>query len=203
MRETDLFIYENAAVNRWVYPHVKALEENVIGNSAARSVIIRFFNTYGPDMDFPAPKRVVPHFIDNVLHSRPLLLSGSGEQVRTFCYVDDMVIGLCLALDFAAGQKAPFNECFNLGGGIPISMRDLANQFADLAHKVGLTNQRLPRFDEAGAGDGAVLGQLPRQPSTLPRRSRHSIFPSVRPIRSSPLGKGIWLPRPEPTSRRL
>ena len=39
-------------------PHVKALEENLITNSEARSVVIRVFNTYGPAMDFPAPKRV-------------------------------------------------------------------------------------------------------------------------------------------------
>jgi hypothetical protein len=27
MREDDYFLFQNAAVNRWVYPHVKALEE--------------------------------------------------------------------------------------------------------------------------------------------------------------------------------
>jgi len=64
MREDDYFLFQNARVNRWVYPHVKTLEENLIMNSVARSVVIRVFNTYGPAMDFPAPKRVIPHFID-------------------------------------------------------------------------------------------------------------------------------------------
>src|SRR4029077_17315744 len=78
MREDDYFLFQNAKVNRWVYPHVKALEENPIVNSPARSVIIRVFNTYGPAMDFPAPKRVIPHFIDRVFKRQSLCLSGDG-----------------------------------------------------------------------------------------------------------------------------
>ena len=74
MREDDYFLFQSAKVNRWVYPHVKALEENLITNSIARSVVIRVFNTYGPAMDFPAPKRVIPHFIDRVLSRQPLRL---------------------------------------------------------------------------------------------------------------------------------
>ena len=79
MREDDCFVYEHGLVNRWVYPHVKALEENLIGNSPARSVILRVFNTYGPGMDYPAPKRVIPHFVERVLARRPLRLSGDGS----------------------------------------------------------------------------------------------------------------------------
>ena len=70
--EKTTISFPKRPVNRWVYPHVKALEENLITNSVARNVVIRVFNTYGPAMDFPAPKRVIPHFIDCVLHGQPL-----------------------------------------------------------------------------------------------------------------------------------
>jgi UDP-glucose 4-epimerase len=144
MREDDYFLFQNAKVNRWVYPHVKALEENLIANSPARSVIIRVFNTYGPAMDFPAPKRVIPHFIDRVLKRQSLCLSGDGHQRRSFCYVDDMIHGLLLALVHAAPQSTPYSECFNLGSPEPITMRDLGYKIVGIAQSLGLLDEPCP-----------------------------------------------------------
>ena len=144
MRESDYFVFEHAAVNRWVYPHVKALEENLISNSAARSVVIRVFNTYGPEMDFPLPKRVVPHFLANILTESPLLLSGDGSQTRSFCHVDDMIDGMIRALDYAATHPGPVAECFNLGNDAAISIRQLAEKMVAAALDLELIPQPLP-----------------------------------------------------------
>jgi nucleoside-diphosphate-sugar epimerase len=144
MREDDYFVFQNARVNRWVYPHVKALEENLIANSRARTVIIRVFNTYGPAMDFPAPKRVIPHFIDRILKRMPLCLSGDGCQRRTFCYVDDMIRGILLALVHTASQTAPFRECFNLGSPEPITIRELGYKVVSIAVSLGLLDKPCP-----------------------------------------------------------
>ena len=144
MREDDYFVFQNAKVNRWVYPHVKALEENLITNSVARSVVIRVFNTYGPAMDFPAPKRVIPHFIDRVLKGQSLNLSGDGSQHRSFCYVEDMIRGMVLALAYTASQAAPFKQCFNLGTPDSITMRELADKIVATALDVGLLDEPCP-----------------------------------------------------------
>ena len=144
MREDDLVVYENGRVNRWVYPHVKALEENLFSNSAARSAVVRIFNCYGAEMDYPAPKRVVPHFLECILHRRPLLLSGDGAQRRSFCYVDDMVDGFVAVLKHVAGGEGPRNECFNLGHPEPIAIRDLAHRMVDCALDLGLIAEPLP-----------------------------------------------------------
>jgi nucleoside-diphosphate-sugar epimerase len=144
MREDDLFVYENGRVNRWVYPHVKTLEENLFSNSAARTVVVRIFNSYGPEMDYPAPKRVIPHFIDCILDRRPLLLSGDGAQRRSFCYVGDMVDGFMRILDYAAGPEGPRNDCFNVGHPEPISIRDLADVILGCARDLGLIEEPLP-----------------------------------------------------------
>jgi UDP-glucose 4-epimerase len=149
MREDDCFVYEHGLVNRWVYPHVKALEENLIGNSRACSLILRVFNTYGPGMDFPAPKRVIPHFVADVLERRPLRLSGEGLQRRTFCHVEDMVRGFELALAYGCEGRAARAECFNLGGDEPVAIRDLAQRVIGAALEVGLLDEPLPV--EAGA----------------------------------------------------
>src|SRR5208282_492909 len=55
--------------------------------------IIRIFNTYGPRMRLK-DGRVVPSFIDQVLHGKPLTIYGDGKQTRSFCYVDDLVDGI-------------------------------------------------------------------------------------------------------------
>jgi len=39
--------------------------------------------------------RVVPAFLDQALRGQPLTVFGDGSQTRSFCYVSDMVEGLC------------------------------------------------------------------------------------------------------------
>ncbi len=144
MREDDHLLMEHPQVNRWVYAHVKALEENVIANTPARSIVIRVFNTYGPAMDYPHAKRVVPHFIDAILNKAPLKLSGDGSQTRSFCYVEDTVAGMIQSLAYATGKQGPFTDCFNLGASNPMSMRDLAEAMVAMAVEVGLLAAPLP-----------------------------------------------------------
>ncbi len=144
MREDDLFVYENGRVNRWVYPHVKTLEENLVSNGAARSVVVRIFNSYGPEMDYPAPKRVIPHFIDCILGRRPLLLSGDGAQRRSFCFVDDMIDGFVAVLRHAARRQEQRSDCFNIGHPEPVSIRDLAHLIVGCALDAGLLEAPLP-----------------------------------------------------------
>ena len=36
MRESDWLVFESGDVNRWVYPHVKALEENLLSQTPAQ-----------------------------------------------------------------------------------------------------------------------------------------------------------------------
>ncbi len=58
-----------------------------------RTHIARIFNTYGPRMKLN-DGRVVPAFIDQALHGRPMTVFGEGAQTRSFCYVSDLVEGL-------------------------------------------------------------------------------------------------------------
>jgi UDP-glucuronate decarboxylase len=55
--------------------------------------IVRIFNTYGPFMD-ENDGRVITNFIKKIKNDEPVQIYGSGEQTRSFCYVDDMINGL-------------------------------------------------------------------------------------------------------------
>jgi dTDP-glucose 4,6-dehydratase len=59
-----------------------------------RTNIARIFNTYGPRMKLD-DGRVVPAFMDQALRGQPLTVFGDGSQTRSFCYVSDLVDGLC------------------------------------------------------------------------------------------------------------
>jgi UDP-glucuronate decarboxylase len=69
--------------------------------------IVRVFNTYGPRMAVE-DGRVVSNFIVQALRGEPLTLYGDGSQTRSFCYVSDLVEGLCLMMD-AADLIGPVN----------------------------------------------------------------------------------------------
>jgi len=55
--------------------------------------IVRIFNTYGPRMRVK-DGRVVPNFIFQALHNKPLTVYGTGRQTRSFCFYTDLLDGI-------------------------------------------------------------------------------------------------------------
>ena len=88
--------------------------------------VARIFNTYGPRMA-ANDGRVVSNFIVQALKGDPITLYGDGTQIRSFCYVDDLIDGF-IKLFFKEGITEPIN----LGNPEPISMLDLANEVIEL-----------------------------------------------------------------------
>jgi len=85
--------------------------------------VARIFNTYGPRMH-PADGRVVSNFIMQALRGEPITLYGSGDQTRSFCYVDDLIDGLIRLMESPPEVTGPIN----LGNPTEFSMRQLAEQ---------------------------------------------------------------------------
>ena len=144
MREDDLVVYEHTGVGRWVYARVKALEENVLLNSTASCVVARIFNCYGPGMDEPVPKRVVPHFLHAIRQKQPLRINGDGRQVRSFCYYTDMIEGLMLAIAHGSRHRSSYRGVFNLGNPEPVTIRHLAELMNRIAVEEGVLDEPLP-----------------------------------------------------------
>ena len=149
MREDEPVLFENSLVNRWIYAKVKSLEENLVCNTPARAVVIRFFNTYGPFMDWPSPKRVIPQFVRSVLDGNPLRISGDGTQSRCFCYYTDTVRGILLAIDVARDMRARHSMVVNIGNDEEVSILQLADIVNQLAQELGVAT--VPVM--IGAGD--------------------------------------------------
>jgi UDP-glucuronate decarboxylase len=82
--------------------------------------VLRIFNTFGPRMTFD-DGRVVSNFIAAALRGEEIVISGSGEQTRSFCYVDDLVDGIV-----AAAKLDTFDGPINLGNPTEVTVLELA-----------------------------------------------------------------------------
>ncbi len=103
--------------------------------------IVRIFNTYGPRLS-PGDGRVVTNFIGQALKNEPITIFGSGEQTRSFCFVDDEIQGLISLLD--SDVRGPVN----IGNPNEFTMHELADLVLELTGSTSsLTVRDLPGDD--------------------------------------------------------
>jgi dTDP-glucose 4,6-dehydratase len=84
------------------------------------TAIVRIFNTYGPRMR-SNDGRAIPNFVRQALADEPLTVYGTGQQTRSFCYVDDLIRGIYLLA--TSGEHLPVN----LGNPQEYMLLELAN----------------------------------------------------------------------------
>ena len=95
---------------RGVYDEAKRYAEALTmayhSQQGVDTCIVRIFNTYGPRMR-PNDGRAVPTFVRQALDGQPITVFGDGTQTRSFCYVDDLIRGLCLLAE--SDEHLPVN----------------------------------------------------------------------------------------------
>ena len=89
--------------------------------------VVRIFNTFGPRMH-PNDGRVVSNFVIQALKNEPITIYGSGDQTRSFCYVDDLVTGLIAMMD-----QDEIVGPVNIGNPAEYTIKELALMIKDLA----------------------------------------------------------------------
>lgn len=89
--------------------------------------VARIFNTYGPRMH-PNDGRVISNFIMQAIKGEEITIYGSGQQTRSFCYVDDMVEGFVRLMATERGFTGPLN----LGNPGEFTMLELAEKVLTL-----------------------------------------------------------------------
>ena len=103
--------------------------------------IVRIFNTYGPRMRLE-DGRALPAFMGQGLRGEDLTVFGDGTQTRSFCYVDDLVEGICRLL--SSGEVYPVN----LGNPDEITLLELAHRILGVTgSKSRIVYRPLPEDD--------------------------------------------------------
>src|SRR5262245_29569017 len=89
--------------------------------------VARIFNTYGPRMH-RADARVVSNLIMQALRNEPITVYGTGNQTRSFCYVDDLIEGLVRLME----SPRDFTGPVNLGNPHEFTIRELADKVVEM-----------------------------------------------------------------------
>lgn len=116
---------------RWTYAVAKLATEHLAHTYHKElglpTVAIRPFNIYGPRQ---VGEGAVHHFILRALKGETLTIHNDGAQIRSWCYIDDIVEGILLALtkDEAIGHS------FNIGNArSTVTIYNLAREVVRLS----------------------------------------------------------------------
>jgi len=102
--------------------------------------VARIFNTFGPRMH-PNDGRVVSNFIIQALQGKDITIYGTGEQTRSFQFVDDLVNGL-IAL-----MNGDYSQPVNLGNPEEFSVKEFADLIKELTQSSS-TIHYLPKTED-------------------------------------------------------
>ncbi len=112
VREADVTSLGAVGEARWTYAVSKLATEHLAHNYWKQyglpTCSIRPFNIYGPGQ---VGEGAIHAFVERALRDEPIHIHNEGDQIRSWCYIDDIVDGILRALtrDGAIGQS------FNLG----------------------------------------------------------------------------------------
>lgn len=91
-----------------------------------RIKIVRIFNTYGPRMQ-PHDGRVVSNFIVQALRNQDITIYGTGDQTRSFQYIDDLIEGMIRTMNTDDSFIGPIN----IGNPHEFTIRELAEKIIE------------------------------------------------------------------------
>ena len=110
--ETDNTVMGQVGEARWVYAVSKLAEEHLAmayhREQHLPVTVVRPFNVYGPGQVGEGALRT---FVLRAIRNQPIEIHGDGTQIRAWCYVDDMVDGVLLAI----AHPNAVGESFNIG----------------------------------------------------------------------------------------
>jgi len=110
------------------------------------TVVLRYFNVYGPRSETGEYSDVVSVFLRQAEAGDPITVEGSGDQTRDFVHVDDVV-----QANLRAGTTNAVGGAYNVGYGEPTSITDLAALVRDVTGSDSPITQVDPRPGDIGA----------------------------------------------------
>ena len=110
-------------------------------------------NNYGP---YQFPEKLIPLFLINALHGRPLPIYGDGMNVRDWLHVEDHCRGIDLVL-----ARGRVGASYNIGGGAELpNLTVIDTLCAAVDAAFGADPQLATRFPDAPAGRGRPTDTL-------------------------------------------
>jgi len=157
--ESDDRILGSTDKSRWSYSTAKAAGEHycyAYGKKGLRFVILRFFNFYGPKLDFIGGGRVMTCFLEKFFKGEPVEVVEPGSQTRCFTYIADGVRAVC----DAAHSKEAEGLSLNIGAKKEVAIMYLA-QIMKIVGGFSSEIVRVPASQKFGSGYDDILRRVP------------------------------------------
>lgn len=129
--ESDVTTMGAVGEARWTYSISKLAAEHLTHSYYEEfglpAVSIRPFNIYGPGQ---IGEGAIHNFIKKAINNEDIEIHGDGDQIRSWCYVDDIVDGIMLCLENEMG----IGQVFNIGNPrATITILSLAEKIKDIS----------------------------------------------------------------------
>jgi UDP-glucose 4-epimerase len=148
--EEDYRIEGSTDNHRWAYANTKAMDEFLAlayhKQFGLESVVVRFFNTVGPDQ-LSNFGMVIPNLVERALANADVEVFGTGEQKRSFLHVKDALRAIRALMDTGKG----IGKVFNVGNPFEVTINELANRIIE---KTGSSSKVIHMTYEAAYGKG-------------------------------------------------
>jgi nucleoside-diphosphate-sugar epimerase len=131
----DKFSGVNPYSVKSAYTEGKRASETLCKLSSAHITVVRLFNVYGKGMI----DRVIHDFSKCIRNGNPVKIYGTGNQVRSFTFISDVINALAMNLP---------NDVFNIGNPEPVMIIELAQMVADTLGLKLNTEYYSSRIDE-------------------------------------------------------
>lgn len=154
-KETDNSVVGVAGVERWTYSASKLAAEHFAhsyyNEFGLNTVTVKPFNVYGPGQLGEGALQI---FINKSMNNEDIFINGDGNQIRSWCYVEDFVDGIMICLSDAV----PGGRSFNIGNPretttiyeLAKKVIFLLNSESNIKHREGLAADvglRIPNVD--------------------------------------------------------
>jgi len=137
---------------------------------------LRYFNVFGVGQN-PNYAGVIPKFIEQLIHHKPPIIYGDGNQLRNFTFVDDVVEANVLA--FESKTEHAF---INIATGVMTSVRQLAEimiNLSGLSIKPIYEKPREGDIEKSQADISLAKSLINWEPKTTLEEGLKKIFPKI------------------------
>ena len=100
-------------------------------SNSINSVILRFFNVYGPGQS-DEYAGVISKFAQNIKEERPLVIYGDGLQTRDFVNIQDVIDSICHTISRMEGKRS---SIYNIASDKSITIQHLAEVMNEVSGK--------------------------------------------------------------------
>ncbi|MBP3425807.1 MAG: NAD-dependent epimerase/dehydratase family protein [Rikenellaceae bacterium] len=120
--------------------------------------VARMFETYGRGMG-PDDQRIIPRMVVAALQNSDIVIRDARGQLRTFCWVGDVVRGL---MALAEKTRDHDFEVMNFGGNESITLEELAHKIVNMTHSHSriINEPRPSRYSSSKIADTTLTERL-------------------------------------------